>query len=62
MFKVAIAGAGGRMGRMLIEAALASPDCRIAAALEVPSSPLLGQDVGSFAGRPVGVAISACPW
>lgn len=59
MFKVAIAGAGGRMGRMLIEAALASPDCRIAAALDVPSSPLLGQDAGSFAGRTVGVAISA---
>ncbi|HRD94986.1 MAG TPA: 4-hydroxy-tetrahydrodipicolinate reductase, partial [Rubrivivax sp.] len=34
MVRLAIAGAGGRMGRMLIEAVLAAPDCRLTAALD----------------------------
>ena len=46
MVTVAIAGASGRMGRMLIEAVLASPDCRLSGALDVPGSPALGQAVG----------------
>ena len=41
--KVAIAGAGGRMGRALIEAVAGAPDLRLCAALEVAGSPLLGQ-------------------
>lgn len=34
--RVAIAGAGGRMGRTLIEATLAASDLSLAAALDVP--------------------------
>ncbi len=56
--RFAIAGAGGRMGRMLVEAVLKSADGTLAAALEVPGSPFLGKDAGELAGSPCGVAIS----
>ena len=56
---VAVAGAGGRMGRMLIEAVLASDDCRLSGALEVPGSPLLGQEAGALAGQATGVAVTS---
>ncbi len=56
---IAVAGAGGRMGRMLIEAVLAAPDCRLAAALDRPGSAALGQDAGTFVGADTGVAIGA---
>ncbi len=59
MIRVAIAGSSGRMGRMLIEAVLASPDCTLAGALDVAGSAALGQDAGAFLGRATGVAISA---
>jgi 4-hydroxy-tetrahydrodipicolinate reductase len=55
---LAIAGASGRMGRMLIEAILASDDCTLAGALEVPASPALGQDAAAFLGRHTGVQIT----
>jgi 4-hydroxy-tetrahydrodipicolinate reductase len=55
---VAIAGAGGRMGRMLIEAALAASNVRIAAALDRAGSPDLGRDCAEFLGRKTGVPIS----
>ena len=56
---VAIAGAGGRMGRMLIDAVLASTDCRLAGALDIPGSPVLGQDAGVFAGKATRVAVTS---
>lgn len=59
MFKLAIAGASGRMGRMLVEAVLATPDAQLAAALDLPGSPALGQDAGAFAGRDTGVIVTA---
>jgi 4-hydroxy-tetrahydrodipicolinate reductase len=59
MLTVAVAGAGGRMGRMLIDAVQASPDCRLTGALDVPGSPAIGQDAGAFAGRDTGVAITS---
>ena len=42
--RIAIAGASGRMGRMLIEAVRASDDCTLTGALDIPSSPALGTD------------------
>ena len=57
--KLAIAGASGRMGRMLIEAALADPAIELAVALDRPDSPELGNDCGDFLGRRTGVAIGA---
>ncbi|MBL8349961.1 MAG: 4-hydroxy-tetrahydrodipicolinate reductase [Burkholderiaceae bacterium] len=47
------------MGRMLVEAVLAAPDCALAGALDVAGSPAIGQDAGAFAGRTTGVAITA---
>jgi 4-hydroxy-tetrahydrodipicolinate reductase len=57
--RIAVAGASGRMGRMLIEAVLAAPDCELAGALDIEGSPALGQDAGAFLGRSTGVIISA---
>ena len=56
---IAIAGAGGRMGHMLIEAVQAAPDLRLAGALDVPGAPGLGQDAAAFLGKPAGVAIES---
>lgn len=50
MIKVAIHGAGGRMGRALIEAAIQHPEISLAAALERADSELIGQDAGNIAG------------
>lgn len=57
--QIAIAGSSGRMGRMLIEAVTHTDDCVLSGALDVPSSPALGQDASAFLGRPSGVAITA---
>ncbi|GAB4177955.1 MAG: 4-hydroxy-tetrahydrodipicolinate reductase [Rhodocyclaceae bacterium] len=51
--RIAVAGAAGRMGRTLVEAILASPDLRLAAALERGGHPLLGRDAGEGAGVPL---------
>ena len=43
--QVAVAGASGRMGRMLIEAiARSADDCQLAGALDVAGSPAIGND------------------
>lgn len=57
--RVAIAGASGRMGRMLIETVLAASDCELAGALDVPGSAAIGQDAGAFLGRSTGTTITA---
>lgn len=57
--RVAIAGAGGRMGRTLIEATLAASDLSLAAALDVPGSAQLGQDAGLTLGVQTGVLIES---
>ena len=55
--RVAIAGASGRMGHMLIEAVRAAPDCRLAGALDVAGSPAIGTDAAAFLGAASGVPI-----
>ncbi len=47
MIRVAVAGAGGRMGQALIEAVLADPKLALAAALDVAKSPLAGAGCGA---------------
>ena len=59
MLKIAVAGASGRMGRMLVQSVLGSGDCTLAGALDIPGSPALGQDAGAFLGQPTGVTIRA---
>jgi 4-hydroxy-tetrahydrodipicolinate reductase len=56
--RIAIAGASGRMGRMLIEAVLAHPDMTLAVALDRAGSDQIGQDAGAFLGHDTGVAIT----
>ncbi len=58
--RVAIAGASGRMGHMLIEAVIAAGDTMVlSGALEVADNAALGQDAATFAGHHSGVPITA---
>ena len=56
---IAVAGATGRMGHMLIEAILAADDARLAGALDIAGSPALGQDASAWLGQTSGVAVSS---
>ncbi|MDR0563759.1 MAG: 4-hydroxy-tetrahydrodipicolinate reductase [Azoarcus sp.] len=55
--RVAIAGASGRMGRMLAEAAAKDKDIALAAAFDRPGSALMGRDAGELAGISTGILI-----
>ena len=58
MIRIAIAGAAGRMGRALIEAAAAASDLELCSAVEDKESPAVGMDAGAVAGvRPLGIAV-----
>ena len=56
--KIAIAGATGRMGKMLIEAVLNTPDAQLVGALEHTGSTQVGEDAGAFLGKKTGVTIT----
>ena len=55
--RVAIAGAGGRMGQALIEATLESGDVALAGALDMPRSAAIGADAGERCGRSTGIRV-----
>jgi len=55
--RVAIAGASGRMGHMLIDAVRQSGDCQLAGALDIAGSSAIGADASAFLGAPSGVPI-----
>ena len=55
--KVAVAGASGRMGHMLIEAIRDSGDCVLAGAIDQASSPAIGNDAAAFLGTASGVPV-----
>ena len=57
--RICVAGASGRMGQMLVDAVRASGDCALSGALDIASSPALGQDAGAFGGQSTGVNITA---
>jgi len=59
LHKIAVAGASGRMGRMLIEAIRAADDCTLAGALDRSSSPTIDSDASAFLGHASGVAVTA---
>ena len=59
VISVAVAGASGRMGQMLIDAVSAADDCVLSGALDIAASPAIGQDAGAFAGQTTGVLITA---
>ncbi|HEX4521989.1 MAG TPA: 4-hydroxy-tetrahydrodipicolinate reductase [Casimicrobiaceae bacterium] len=57
--RVAIAGTGGRMGQTLVAAIVAQHDIKLAAALEVAGSPLLGHDAGGPLGQATGIMVGS---
>jgi 4-hydroxy-tetrahydrodipicolinate reductase len=60
--KLAIAGAGGRMGRELARIVHATPGCVLAGGLEAPGSPYVGHDYGTLFGvSNLGIKISDNP-
>ncbi len=56
---IAIAGATGRMGQMLVEAVRAADDLQLSGALDRADSPAIGLDAATFAGQHTGIRISA---
>lgn len=56
--RIAIAGADGRMGRMLTEAVIQSPDLTLSVALDRPGAACLGQDAGGGLGHTTGVLVT----
>ncbi len=50
MYKIAVNGAGGRMGRRIVALLHADSQTEVAAALEAAGSPHLGKDAGDLAG------------
>ena len=61
MLKVTIAGASGRMGRLLLEQIATAENTKLVGALEHAGSPELGADAGALVGRPWGVRIVSDP-
>ena len=57
--KIAVAGASGRMGQMLIDAIRSADDCMLTGALDIAGSPAVGQDAGAASGKSVGVVITS---
>ncbi|MGL1832682.1 4-hydroxy-tetrahydrodipicolinate reductase [Rhodocyclaceae bacterium SMB388] len=55
--RVAIAGASGRMGRMLIEAAINDEGVALVSAFDRADNPFVGRDAGEMTGAPCGVII-----
>jgi 4-hydroxy-tetrahydrodipicolinate reductase len=58
--KLVVAGAAGRMGRVLARVIRDTPGCEVAGGIEVAASPHLGHDLGELAGvGPLGVKVTA---
>ncbi len=57
--KMAVAGASGRMGQMLIEAIGQANDMNLVGALDMAGAPSLGVDAGAFLGKRTGILIGA---
>ena len=57
--RIAVAGASGRMGHMLIEAVQNDPHAQLVGALDLTSSPAIGSDATAFLGHSSGVTITA---
>ncbi len=57
--KIAVAGASGRMGRMLIEAIQNAPDATLAGALGRAQAPGVSTDATAFLGKQSGILIEA---
>ena len=56
--KVAIVGASGRMGRMLIESELKETEVSLVSAIDQPGTSAIGKDAGELVGMPCGVEVT----
>lgn len=57
--RLAVLGASGRMGSMLVRAACEHPDAQVVGAVERPGSPAIGEDAGTLAGcSALGIAVT----
>ena len=56
--KIAVSGATGRMGKLIIEAVLCSNDLELVAAVSAPGVPEIGTDAGAAIGKTTGILIS----
>lgn len=60
--RIAVAGAGGRMGRRILSLAADDPELQVVGALEREEADVLGQDVGTLIGRnSLGVRVTGDP-
>lgn len=59
LLKIAVTGASGRMGQMLIESIGLASDMVLTGALDIAGAPSLGVDAGAFLGKPTGILIGA---
>ena len=59
LHRICVAGASGRMGRMLVEAVSQADDCQLSGALDVPGSPAIGLDPAAFLGQSSGISITS---
>ena len=57
--RICVAGANGRMGRMLVEAVSQADDCQLTGALDVPGCPAIGLDPAAFLGLSSGISITS---
>lgn len=57
--KIAIVGASGRMGRMLIESVLKDAGVELVAAIDQPGTAAIGKDAGELVGAPCGVSVTS---
>ena len=56
--RIGVVGAGGRMGRMLIEAALKDEQLAVGAAFDMPGSPVIGKTAGELVGMACDVVVT----
>jgi len=56
--RIAVVGASGRMGRMIIESVLHDGEVTLVAAIDQPGLPAIGKDAGELVGMPCGVAVT----
>ncbi len=61
--RIAVTGAGGRMGRTLVRLIHDWPGARLSGGIEAEGSPHVGADLGTLAGlaQPLGIAVSDDP-
>ncbi|MGC8817314.1 MAG: 4-hydroxy-tetrahydrodipicolinate reductase [Candidatus Hadarchaeum sp.] len=50
MIRVAVCGAAGRMGRLIVRQLAGQKDMKLVAAIDVPEHPMIGKDAGLIAG------------